>query len=70
MSDKPIYITQFDKDRLVALILDSMGTSYRRSEYLSKLREELARARVKILPLRVVLILSNCGSLVSKSVGW
>ncbi len=46
MSDKPIYITQFDKDRLVALILDSMGTSYRRSEYLSKLREELARARV------------------------
>ena len=41
-----IHITQYDKDRLLKLLLASGGTQYRGSEYLKRLHAELERATV------------------------
>ncbi len=46
MNTKPIRITAFDLDRLRKLVLDALGTSYRKSEYLESLRNELDRAEI------------------------
>lgn len=46
MSNKPIYITAFDLERLRKLLLDAHGNAYRKSDYLEKLRKELDRAEV------------------------
>jgi regulator of nucleoside diphosphate kinase len=39
-----IHITQYDKDRLLKLLLAAGGTEYRGSEYLKRLQKELERA--------------------------
>ncbi|MCC7119669.1 MAG: nucleoside diphosphate kinase regulator [Anaerolineales bacterium] len=44
MENKPIYLTQFDFERLNKLIIEAQSTDYRKSEYLEKLRAEIARA--------------------------
>lgn len=46
METKPIYITEFDLDRLKKLLLEAQSTEYRKSEYLEKLKAEIARAAV------------------------
>lgn len=46
MSDRPIFITTYDKERLIMLLLESKRSGYRGSEYLEGLENELARAKV------------------------
>lgn len=46
MSDKPIYVTAFDLERLKKLLEDARRTSSRKSAYLSELQAELDRAIV------------------------
>ncbi len=46
MSDQFIYITQFDKDRLVHLLGEARRGEYRGSHYLDRLEKELDRANV------------------------
>lgn len=46
MTDRPIYITTFDKERLIKLILQEKHSDYRKSPYLEKLEKEVARATV------------------------
>lgn len=46
MSDKPIYITELDLQRLSNLIAEAQSGEYRGSVYLEKLRAELERARI------------------------
>jgi regulator of nucleoside diphosphate kinase len=41
-----IHITQYDKERLLKLLLASGSTEYRGSEYLKRLQKELERAAV------------------------
>lgn len=57
MNDRPIFITQFDKERLEQLLSEAKRTGYRGSEYLNKLENELARAKVvssKEIPADVI----------------
>lgn len=46
MDNKPIYITEFDLDRLQKLLWEAQSTDYRKSEYLEKLQIEMRRAVV------------------------
>ncbi len=46
MENKPIYITEFDRNRLEKLLLEAQSTEYRKSEYLEKLKTEISRAIV------------------------
>jgi len=46
MSSKPIYITEFDLQRLQKLIQESQYTNYRKSSYLDTLKKELDRAKI------------------------
>ena len=46
MSNKPIYITEFDLQRLRKLLEEAQHTQYRGSDYLAKLEVELDRAKV------------------------
>ncbi|GMV35375.1 MAG: nucleoside diphosphate kinase regulator [Chloroflexi bacterium] len=46
MENKPIYITEFDLDRLQKLLWEAQSTDYRKSEYLEKLQVEIRRAVV------------------------
>jgi len=46
MENKPIYITEFDLERLKKLLLEAQSTKYRNSEYLEKLQTEIQRAVV------------------------
>ena len=46
MENKPIYITEFDLDRLKKLLWEAQSTDYRKSEYLDKLQREIGRAVV------------------------
>ncbi|MCC6259319.1 MAG: nucleoside diphosphate kinase regulator [Anaerolineales bacterium] len=46
MENKPIYLTEFDRERLQKLIVEAQSTDYRKSEYLEKLRTEIARATI------------------------
>ena len=46
MSGKPIYITQFDLERLSKLLREAQYTEYRKSEYLDRLQMEIDRAIV------------------------
>jgi regulator of nucleoside diphosphate kinase len=46
MSGKPIYITQFDIERLRKLLHEAQYTEYRKSDYLDKLQIEIDRAIV------------------------
>ena len=46
MDNKPIYITEFDLERLQKLIVEAQATDYRKSEYLEKLKTEIGRAMV------------------------
>lgn len=46
MENKPIYITEFDLDRLQKLLWEAQSTDYRKSEYLEKLQIEIRRAVV------------------------
>lgn len=46
MSNKPIYITAFDLERLKKLLLEAYGNDYRDNEYLGMLRKELDRAEI------------------------
>lgn len=46
MENKPIYITEFDLERLKKLLFEAQATDYRKSEYLEKLHEEITRAVV------------------------
>lgn len=46
MENKPIYITEFDLERLKKLLHEAQSTEYRKSEYLEKLQTEIARAVV------------------------
>ncbi|MHB8135478.1 MAG: nucleoside diphosphate kinase regulator [Anaerolineaceae bacterium] len=46
MSSKPIYITEFDLQRLQKLIQESQYTNYRKSSYLETLKKELDRAKI------------------------
>jgi regulator of nucleoside diphosphate kinase len=46
MSITPIYITEFDLERLKKLLWDAQSTDYRKSEYLDNLQMELRRAEV------------------------
>ena len=46
MSNKPIQITEFDLQRLKALLGEASHTEYRGSDYLAHLRAELDRAQV------------------------
>lgn len=46
MSNKPIFITAFDLERLSKLILEAYGSDYRNSQYLEMLRQELDRAKI------------------------
>ncbi len=57
MSDSIIFITKFDQERLIKLLIEAKRTGYRGSEYLSKLENELARAKVvspKEIPANVI----------------
>jgi regulator of nucleoside diphosphate kinase len=45
-NNNPIYITEFDRDRLQKLIVEAQATDYRKSEYLEKLKTEISRAKV------------------------
>ncbi len=46
MTERPIYITTFDRDRLIKLILQEKHSDYRKSRYLENLEQEVARAKV------------------------
>lgn len=46
MENKPIYITEFDLERLQKLLWEAQSTDYRKSEYLEKLQMEIRRAVV------------------------
>ena len=46
MTARTIYITEFDMQRLTKLLQDAQFTTYRKSEYLEKLEEELERAHL------------------------
>lgn len=46
MSNKAICITEFDRERLLKLLLESKYTNYRKSEYLERLQTEIHRAKV------------------------
>jgi len=46
MSGKPIFITQFDLERLRKLLQEAQYSEYRKSDYLDKLQMELDRASV------------------------
>lgn len=46
MSQRNIYITEYDLKRLRDLIADAMSTEYRNSPYLEQLKEELKRGQV------------------------
>lgn len=46
MSGKPIFITEFDLQRLQKLIADAQFTEYRKSAYLERLQSEIDRAQV------------------------
>ena len=46
MTARTIYITEFDMQRLTKLLQDAQFTTYRKSEYLERLEEELERARL------------------------
>lgn len=50
MSGKRICITEFDLERLRKLITDAQRTKYRGSDYLTRLRTELDRAKVVKTP--------------------
>ncbi|MCZ2127291.1 MAG: nucleoside diphosphate kinase regulator [Anaerolineales bacterium] len=45
-AEKPIYITEFDLNRLNNLIQDAHATDYHKSDYLKKLEAELKRAKI------------------------
>ncbi len=45
-AEKPIYITEFDLNRLNNLIQDAHATDYHKSDYLRKLEAELKRAKI------------------------
>jgi regulator of nucleoside diphosphate kinase len=44
MSAKPIYITQFDLQRLESLLREAQYTNYHKSSYLEELKSEIGRA--------------------------
>ena len=44
MGEKPIYITEFDLERLRTLLQEAQYTNYRKSIYLDKLQQEINRA--------------------------
>jgi len=46
MTDRPIFITTFDRERLIKLLLQAKHSGYRGSEYLENLEKELARAKI------------------------
>lgn len=46
MENKPIYITEFDLERLKKLLWEAQATEYRKSGYLEKLQTEIHRAVV------------------------
>lgn len=46
MENKPIYITEFDLERLQKLLWEAQSTDYRKSEYLENLQIEIGRAVV------------------------
>ncbi len=46
MENKPIYITEFDLERLQKLLWEAQASDYRKSEYLEKLQTEIRRAVV------------------------
>ncbi|MCL4271864.1 MAG: nucleoside diphosphate kinase regulator [Anaerolineales bacterium] len=46
MSERKIFITEYDLKRLRDLLADSMSTEYRNSAYLKQLDEELKRGQV------------------------
>lgn len=46
MENKPIYITEFDLERLQKLLWEAQSTDYRKSDYLEKLQIEIRRAVV------------------------
>jgi regulator of nucleoside diphosphate kinase len=46
MENKPIYLTEFDLERLKKLLWEAQSTEYRKSEYLERLQIEIARATV------------------------
>lgn len=46
MSERKIFITEYDLKRLHDLLADSMSTEYRNSAYLKQLDEELKRGQV------------------------
>ena len=46
MTERTIYITEFDMERLTKLLQDAQFTTYRKSDYLEKLEEELERAHL------------------------
>lgn len=46
MENKPIYLTEFDLERLQKLLWEAQSTDYRKSAYLEKLQAEIRRARV------------------------
>lgn len=46
MENKPIYLTEFDLERLKKLLWEAQSTEYRKSEYLEKLQKEIMRAVV------------------------
>lgn len=46
MENKPIYITEFDLERLQKLLWEAQSTDYRKSEYLENLQKEIRRAVV------------------------
>ena len=48
MSGKPIFITQFDLERLRKLLTEARYTEYRKSEYLDRLQMEIDRAIVPV----------------------
>lgn len=46
MREQPIFITSYDKERLEQLLAEAKRSGYRGSEYLVRLENELARAKV------------------------
>ena len=46
MENKPIFVTEFDLERLKKLLWEAQSTDYRKSEYLEKLQMEILRAGV------------------------
>ena len=46
METKPIFVTEFDLQRLKKLLWEAQSTDYRKSEYLEKLQTEILRAVV------------------------